>query len=262
MARTPWKINLEEVLLSPNPLKVDLPRDQLVFLAELCELSERYDDMIQFMKSVVKLAPSQLSVLERNLLSIGYKNVIGARRASWRILCSLETKESEGRNNTVVLAAIQKYKTHVEHEIAAGCLDLISILDSVLIPNASDDVEAKASYLKMKADYHRYYAESAPGDEQKLLAETTYNDALALVMKMHVTHPVRLSLVLNFSVFTYEVLKQQDKGIHLAKTVCEQAEAHINSVEPEVRAEVSRILRLLRDNVNLWIEDTAQNPNS
>lgn len=34
-----------------------------------------------------------LSAEERNLLSVAYKNVIGARRASWRIISSLEQKE-------------------------------------------------------------------------------------------------------------------------------------------------------------------------
>ena len=43
------------------------------------------------MKKVAKV-DSELTVEERNLLSVGYKNVIGARRASWRIMSSIEQK--------------------------------------------------------------------------------------------------------------------------------------------------------------------------
>ncbi|EQB53167.1 hypothetical protein CGLO_07141 [Colletotrichum gloeosporioides Cg-14] len=57
------------------------------FLARLCEQAERYDEMVGYMKEVAKLG-GELSVDERNLLSVAYKNVVGTRRASWRIISS------------------------------------------------------------------------------------------------------------------------------------------------------------------------------
>lgn len=48
--------------------------------------------MVSQMKSIASL-DSELSIEERNLLSVAYKNVIGARRASWRIVSSIEGKE-------------------------------------------------------------------------------------------------------------------------------------------------------------------------
>jgi len=62
-------------------------RETNVYLAKLSEQAERYDEMVEAMKKVAKLNV-ELSVEERNLLSVAYKNVIGARRASWRILSS------------------------------------------------------------------------------------------------------------------------------------------------------------------------------
>ena len=54
-------------------------------------------EMVESMKQVAML-DVELTVEERNLLSVGYKNVIGARRASWRILSSIEQKEENKGN--------------------------------------------------------------------------------------------------------------------------------------------------------------------
>lgn len=70
--------------------------------------------MVEAMKEVSQLASqgNELSVEERNLMSVGYKNVIGARRASWRILSSIENKErSKGNNDNTAL--IEQYRGKV-----------------------------------------------------------------------------------------------------------------------------------------------------
>ncbi len=61
-------------------------------MAKLAEQAERYDEMVDFMKKVAALKV-ELTVEERNLLSVAYKNVTGSRRASWRIVSSIEQKE-------------------------------------------------------------------------------------------------------------------------------------------------------------------------
>ena len=74
------------------------------------EQAERYDEMVEEMKKVAKMVHDQeLSVEERNLLSVAYKNVIGARRASWRIISSIEQKE-ESKGNEEHVARIKKYR--------------------------------------------------------------------------------------------------------------------------------------------------------
>jgi len=67
-------------------------REDFVYGAKLSEQAERYDEMVDYMKKVAELRV-ELSVEERNLLSVAYKNVVGARRASWRIISSIEQKE-------------------------------------------------------------------------------------------------------------------------------------------------------------------------
>lgn len=65
--------------------------DHLVKQAKLAEQAERYDDMSDFMKDCVK-QNDPLGVEQRNLLSVAYKNVVGARRSSWRVISSIEQK--------------------------------------------------------------------------------------------------------------------------------------------------------------------------
>ncbi|GMQ04611.1 hypothetical protein CsSME_00049970 [Camellia sinensis var. sinensis] len=72
-------------------------RETFVYIAKLAEQAERYDEMVDAMKKVANL-DVELTVEERNLLSVGYKNVVGSRRASWRIL--MEQKE-ESKGNEV-----------------------------------------------------------------------------------------------------------------------------------------------------------------
>ena len=71
--------------------------------------------MVQAMKKVASL-DIELSVEERNLLSVAYKNVIGARRASWRIISSIEQKE-ESKGSDDKCSMIKGYRCKVRPPI-------------------------------------------------------------------------------------------------------------------------------------------------
>lgn len=144
-----------------------------VYLAKLAEQAERYEgtwslhcfsqstpglsmqpltllipEMVENMK-VVASEDRDLSVEERNLLSVAYKNVIGARRASWRIVTSIEQKE-ETKGNSAQVALIKEYRQKIEDELAKICDDILDVLDKHLIPSAKSG-ESKVFYHKMCA---------------------------------------------------------------------------------------------------------------
>lgn len=98
------------------------------------------------MKKVAKL-DVELTVEERNLVSVGYKNVIGARRASWRILSSIEQKE-EAKGNEQNTKRIKDYRQRVEDELAKICNDILSVIDKHLIPSSTTG-ESTVFYYKM-----------------------------------------------------------------------------------------------------------------
>ena len=139
-----------------------MDKNELVQKAKLAEQAERYDDMAACMKSVTEQG-AELSNEERNLLSVAYKNVVGARRSSWRVVSSIEQK-TEGAEKKQQMA--REYREKIETELRDICNDVLSLLEKFLIPNASQ-AESKVFYLKMKGDYYRYLAEVAAGDDKK-----------------------------------------------------------------------------------------------
>eukprot|EP00798_Chlamydomonas_sp_ICE-L_P030841 gene30841-35880_t len=235
-------------------------REDCVYMAKLAEQAERYDEMVEEMKKVAKLVDKQeLSVEERNLLSVAYKNVIGARRASWRIVSSIEQKE-ESKGNEEHVQSIRTYRSQVENELTEICQSILDLLDTYLIQNSSTG-ESKVFYLKMKGDYHRYLAEFKTGQDRKDAAEHTllaYKAAqdIALV-DLPPTHPIRLGLALNFSVFYYEILNSPERACHLAKQAFDGAIAELDSLGEDSYKDSTLIMQLLRDNLTLWTSDMA-----
>jgi 14-3-3 protein epsilon len=226
--------------------KLPTTHEELIFMAKLAEQAERHDEMLQCMRKAVKLN-SELNNEERNLLSVAYKNVIGSRRNAWRIISTIE---DNGTSDTSAL--VSALRKQFESELAAICDDLFALLDNYLIP-AAQGGEAKVFYLKMKGDYHRYYAETAPGDSQKQAALDAYEKATQVaVSTLAPTHPIRLGLVLNFSVFHYEIMKQQETGYKQAFDAYNEAVTELESLDDEAYRESNLIVQLLRDNLNLW----------
>merc|ERR1711884_549192 len=231
-------------------------REDKVYKAKLAEQAERYDEMVEAMKNVASL-DVELTVEERNLLSVAYKNVIGARRASWRIISSIEQKE-EHKGSEDKLGVIRTYRDQVEKELRDICQDILDVLDKHLIPSSTTG-ESKVFYYKMKGDYHRYLAEFATGNDRKEAAENAlvaYKAASDIAMtELPPTHPIRLGLALNFSVFYYEILNSPDRACRLAKAAFDDAIAELDTLSEESYKDSTLIMQLLRDNLTLWTSD-------
>merc|ERR1712079_288833 len=112
---------------------------------------------------------------------------------------------------------------------------------------------------KMKADYYRYIAEFTSGEKKDKAsndAKNAYAEATAVAEKdLVVTHPIRLGLALNYSVFMYEVLNNPDEACKMARTAFEDSIAELDDVAEESYKDSTLIMQLLRDNLTLWTSE-------
>lgn len=237
------------------------------------------------MKEVAKLG-LELTVEERNLLSVAYKNVIGARRASWRIVSSIEQKE-EAKKNESQVAKIVDYRQKVEKELGNICNDILSVLNDHLIPAATSG-ESKVFYYKMyvarcrtvshghnvgkeittaiwQSSPQQMYARELQNKHTRLTRLQPVASLIRLsffpahleiaTTELAPTHPIRLGLALNYSVFNYEILNSPDRACQLAKQAFDDAIAELDTLSEESYKDSTLIMQLLRDNLTLWTSD-------
>merc|ERR1712125_120458 len=228
-------------------------REENVAMAQLADQAERYEDMVEYMKKVAQ-GDKELSVEERNLLSVAYKNVIGSRRSSWRILSSILQKQTETAYSTLATNLQKK----IEDELSTLCKDVLDLLDNHLLPTSTSE-ESKVFFNKMKGDYHRYMAEYSTGEARDNAAEeasSAYKVAEEIAAEhIPTTHPLRLGLALNYSVFLYEIANVPEKACSVAKQAFDNAISELDSLTEESYRDSTLIMQLLRDNLTLWTSD-------
>lgn len=233
---------------------------ELVEMAKLAEQAERYDDMVKYMKELTEKG-QHLTDEQRNLLSVAFKNVVGARRSAWRIISSIEQKATE-KGDQPTLAKI--YREEIEKELQDRCGEVLELIDNhllVTVENTQSPKEAKVFYLKMKGDYYRYLVEVTTGEARTKLANSSkeaYEAATLEAKDLPSTHPIKLGLALNFSVFHYEIMNDGKVACDLAKKAFDDAIAELDNLKEDSYKDSTLIMQLLRDNLTLWTSETEQ----
>jgi len=184
-------------------------REEHLYMAKITEQTERFEDMLEAMNKVVAANPV-LTIEERNLLSVAYKNTIGSRRTAWRALSSIEKKE-EQKGSKNIGRYISEYTTKEAHDKAGE--------------NAGSAYKAATE----KAE-----------------------------KELKSTHPIRLGLALNYSVFHYEVKNDPSKACQLAKQAFDDAIADIDQIEEDQYKDATTIMQLIRDNLTLWTSELEE----
>ncbi|GJR85661.1 14-3-3-like protein [Tanacetum coccineum] len=222
-------------------------------------------DMVEAMNSVAKLGV-ELTAEERNLLSVGYKNVLGAKRASWRILSVIKSKEEANGEMQHVALAKESLK-RVEDELTSKCNEILLTIDDYLLPSSKTG-EAAVFYHKMVIITNRYLCAEFKSDAEREEATSqslkAYEAATAIAeTDLPPTNPIRLGLALNFSVFYYEIIANKKITIlkaacNMAKQAFEDAAAELDSLDKKSYQDSSLIMRLIGDNLTLWTPDPAE----
>merc|ERR1711907_799131 len=131
-------------------------------------------------------------------------------------------------------------------------------ITDTLIPGSSSD-EGKVFYYKMKGAYYRYLAEFQSDPQRKETCDNaleSYKSASSVSnQELPPTHPIRLGLAPNFSVFYYEIMNSPDRACQLAKQAFDDAIAELDTLSEESYKDSTLIMQLLRDNLTLWTSD-------
>ncbi|KAI5191855.1 14-3-3 protein epsilon [Nematocida minor] len=238
--------------------------EESVFKAKLSEKAERFEQMVECMKEAVKQSASsknKIGIEERNMLSVAYKNQVGVRRTSWRILSkSLQEAKLADPQNSQHIEIILGYIKAVEEELNYICDDLLSLLDTYLVEDEAKD--AQVFFLKMKGDYLRYKAEIA-GEEYLAEVSQQAHDAYQQAMDIanaHLipTNPTRLGLYLNYSVFCFEILNERSRAMEMGKRAFDEAISELDSLAEDSYKYSTLIMQLLRDNLSLWATEYTE----
>jgi hypothetical protein len=231
-----------------------------IFMARVADQAERYVDMVDFLQQIVDDSSDDVNMDVRNLLSVGFKNLISGQRSAWKTVQAIEQnkKYSEYQNDC------EHYRKKIGDELASNCEKVINIVKDRSLPKAKDD-EAKVFYLKMIGDYYRYTAEAATGDQLAAVTENAlkyYDEATKATGPLKPYNSTKLGLALNFSVFYYELKNDSGKACVIAEEALNGAKEKIDEMDNEEARDALSIIELLKENLDLWKEEEGGEDNA
>jgi 14-3-3 protein epsilon len=219
-------------------------------------------EMGEFMKRIIIEVKEELTVEEKNLISLAFKNVIGQRRVSYRILSSIEYKEENKGTDTT---RIQEYIRVIEKELHDIADEFLSLCDNYLIPH-SHSYESQVFWQKARADFLRYIAEVLPKNEEQRsviadLCQQTYEKAEQIAQNLPTTNPLRLGLALNFSTFMYEIANDSATSLQIQKAAFDAAVSDLDLLDADEYKATTENLQILSPPLKLWKIEPADPSN-
>ena len=232
--------------------------DHNTFMARVSEQAERFEDMVEYLNLMIKEKGGNLNNEDRNLLSVGFKNLISSARSALRQIQAISTNQNA--KYACYEPVLMEYKKQVEDDLRKKCLRVIEIVNQHGTPGAPD-AESKAFYHKMVADYYRYIAENASGEnleEAKKGAIDAYAQANEVAEELQPHNPIRLGLALNYSVFYYEIMQDSSKACELAQKAKDEVDDKMADIQGSQKRDAESIVELLKDNLALWQEQQVE----
>ena len=104
-------------------------------------------DVVAQIKSLLASPEDRLTLEERNLLSIAFKNITGLLRNNWRTIDTLERREAP-RSSPHQVALMHLQKERIRRELDSTCQDIVKLLEDFLLKSANPG-EERVFYSKM-----------------------------------------------------------------------------------------------------------------
>jgi len=235
--------------------------EKLLTLCKWSEITERYEDMCEYLQLLLKAREGDLNDEERNLFSVGFKSVVGNLRRSWRSLDPENGAEKFG-----------PYRTYIQKKIEAVCGNVVDLIEDPILKKEAEkrgkaetdeakskQAEAETFYHKMVGDYERYKAELKP-DEVSSKAANAYKRATEIATPLPDTDSTKLGLALNYSVCLFEISKEKEKAVKVAKAAFDNALKKLDELDDNDYKNSTLIMQLLRDNLTLWTSESETPP--
>lgn len=235
--------------------------------AKLCEYACRYDDMVDVIRELVMKLPKKerLTDEEKHFLSVAYKQEVNARRRSLKGID--KSMHKLGTFDAENMKALKDYKGYIKQELGALCNELISLIDSKLLPDVSEPAD-DIFYHKLKGDYYRYLAEVEDDTARANVlidnAKENYQGASEYAAKsLSATDPLQIGLAMNYSVFMQEMLNNTSGARDLAKICYDNALDELESVrevDDSRYNECANMLKLMFENIKVWTDESTSVP--
>jgi len=269
----------EPKLPVPNPDEGEYVQ-KLLALCRWSEVTERYEDMCEYLKLLLKAKEGDLDDEQRNLFSVGFKSVVGNLRRSWRSLDPENGADKFG-----------PYRTYIQKKIETVCGNVVELIKKPILVKEEEkrakleneaekgaktvttaggdkidideairkQAEAETFYHKMVGDYERYKAELKP-DEVSTKAADAYKKATEIAEPLPDTDSTKLGLALNYSVCLFEISKEKNQAVTVAKAAFDNALKKLDELDDNDYKNSTLIMQLLRDNLTLWTSESDPPP--
>jgi 14-3-3 protein epsilon len=230
--------------------------------------------MVAEMKKIIAdptLKGNDLRNETRNLISVGYKNVMSARRASWRQIEALLNPDPNSPHQGSPPSERQKemlvqYRDTITTELQSIITEIEQNVVKVFTEGdrAATQGDILVFFHKLNGDYNRYGAEASHGETREVFknkAKEAYQQAQSLCAtaseadNLAETSPIRLGLALNYSVFNYEIAENKSEARELAQAAFDNAIDKLDTLTDEEYRDSTLIMQLLKDNLSLWGDD-------
>lgn len=249
----------------------------LVGLARVCADVGRPEDAVRFLaeaalRSYETDPEHDFDGSERALFSKSLKKVVNSQRKALRVLLAqqkrLAAQDSRGA------ALVGEYRALKVVQFENLCVQIVALIRDVLLP-VSSGAESVVFYCKLAGDHLRYLCElpvprpasNAAIEKRKRWveeAEQFYQSAFEESQSdLSPTDPLRLSLILNFAIFYYDIQRDPEHACEFAKSAYDDAAAELGlgpSTNPFVIPTASNANANTATNVNNG--NTANNTNN
>lgn len=231
-----------------------LDREQLIQLAKFQEQAERYIDMKETMNKVFLLG-QELSETERTLFSTPYKNIAGELRRSFRTFNDIIKRERKTAGEA--LQYIKQEKEKVQSELSGICHELLEKLSPDYIKQQKN-IETQVFFWKLRGDYNRYMCEYLTEElledvKKKSLEAYQEGEKLSRSLPYHHINQIRLGIILNLTVFYYEIMENPKLALQMAREAFDNAVTVLDA--PTDYDKSAQVIEMLRDNITLWTEE-------